>query len=86
MHKQYWFTIYLVPREADIIFKAVYDRAEAEEDLEKVPLKLFSELEINSKFMPQKCNSKSQVPMRLTEEEKLKKESQSAETCHICEK
>lgn len=43
--------------------------AKPEEDLEKVPDKLFSELNKISKFIAQRFNSYNQTPMRLTEKE-----------------
>lgn len=70
---------------SDEVFKPKCYRANSEEDLEKVVLeKLSEELSKIFEFVARKFDSKSQIPMNLTEEEEF--DFQNAEVCHIRER
>lgn len=62
--------------------KAIHYIRNSEVNVEKGPNKLFSELVKIPKFIAQKLNSKNQIPMNLTGQEK-EEDFQNAEDCQI---
>lgn len=73
--------MYLVSR-VNKLFKAIHCIIKSEVNVEKDPNKLFSELVKIPKFIAQKLNSKNQIPMNLTGQEK-EEDFQNAEVCQI---
>ena len=84
LYKPYRFTTYLISRVNDEVHKPECYRVESEEDLEKVPEKLFKELSGISKFIAHKFNYENQILIKLMEETEVS--FSNADVCHICEK
>lgn len=70
LHRPYVFTVYLVSRVSDKVLKPICSKTNSEEDLEKVPEWLFTELSKVSNFITQKFNSRDQIPMILTKKKR----------------
>ena len=81
-HIPYGFTIYLVSRITNKMYKPICYRAKTEDELENVPNELFKYLDKISKYISKKYNQTK--PMIITKDQE--KEYRKATICHICDK